>query len=315
MAVYTSIDREQVIDFLENYDLGTLESFEGIEQGVSNTNYHLYTSTGHYILTLFEPWRVDPSHVPFFLSYATHLQESGIPSARSIKDSKGALAGILEDRPAVIVDFLEGRHLASSEITPALCAQVGAMAARMHVAGGGFEQVSANSYGQDCWARWIETMNEGLIDISFGLYDAMKGELVELQNNWPENLPIGAIHADLFPDNVFFDGEQLSGVIDFHFACTDFFAYGLAIIVNAWCFDEDIVFVKERYEALLQGYEEERPLTNAEKAGFPVLLRAAALRFILSRCEETLSYKPGDKVVPHDPRAFIKRLEYFQNEF
>lgn len=312
MAVYTSVSREQVNDFLEDYDLGTLESFEGIEQGVSNTNYHLFTDKSRYILTLFEPHRVDVKHVPFFLAYANHLAESDIPAARAMKDNDGTFSRTLADRTAAIVSFVDGEH--PEGLTSALCQEAGALAARMHLAGELFERKTENRYGPECWKKWIDRMADNLGEISFGLYEAVKWEWEYLENNWPFGLPAGAIHADLFPDNVFFKDGKVSGVIDFHFACTDFLAYDLAIVINAWCFDNDTVFVEDRYEALLEGYESVRQLTEAEKRSIPILLRGAALRFLLSRCDEVLSHRPDDLVQPHDPVAFVKRLEYFQGE-
>lgn len=312
MAVYTPVSAEQLTSFLEHYDLGTLESYEGIAQGVSNTNYRLQTSKGLYILTLFEPRRVREDHIPFFLAYANHLADAGIPSAYAIKNRAGKAAGVLAERTTAIMSFMEGAH--PQEITAALCHAAGALAGRMHKAGETFDKKTGNSYGPECWHKWIRRMAENLGEISFGLYEALRWEWDFLEYNWPFGLPAGAIHADLFPDNVFFKDGAVSGVIDFHFACTDFFAYDLAIMINAWCFDDHDQFVEARYDAMLEGYVSERPLSSAEERSMPVLLRGAAVRFLLSRCDEVLSYRAGDFVEPHDPVAFVKRLEYFQGE-
>ncbi len=310
MAVYTHVDNETLARFLEAYDLGALRSYEGIAQGVSNTNYILNMESGRYILTLFEPRRVDTAHVPFFLSYATHLADAGIPAARAVVNRQGRLSGTLMGRPAAIMSFCDGAHPAV--ITPDLCHQAGTLAAQIHVAGAAFGQTLPNDYGPSRWHAWLAGMAEHLGDIAFGLHAAVEHELNAYDGTWPDDLPRGAIHGDLFPDNVFFNGGKVSGVIDFHFACTDMLAYDLAIMINAWCFDEAAVFQPARYEHLMAGYQAVRPLNNEEKAALPLLLRGAALRFVLSRCEEVLSYKEGDVMTPHNPLAFIKRLEFFQ---
>ena len=315
MAVYTKLTPEQVSAFLEHYALGALKSLEGIEQGVSNSNVHLHTEKGHYILTLFEPHRVELPRVPFFLSYASYLSEQGIPAARAIADRDGALYRTLAGRPAAIMEFLEGQNSAPAALTPAICYEAGKMNARMHLAGASFPQAMQNEYGIKRWDTWVRQMGEELNDIGFGLCDALRGEIMELDACWPDDLPSGAIHADMFPDNVFFRDGKISGVIDYHFACTDMFAYDLAIVINAWCFDGEARFVREWHDSLLEGYQEKRPLSSTEKRDLPILLRGAALRFVLSRCEELLAYQEGDFIKPHSPYDFMKRLEHFQDRY
>jgi len=313
MAVYTHVTTEQVSAFLTDYNLGDLQSVEGIAQGVSNTNYVLITDQGRYILTLFEPHRVDVARLDFFLAYAGHLAASGVPSARAIENASGALYGTLAERPAAIMSFCEGAHPA--QITADLCGKAGALLAQVHLAGALFEQTAPNDYGLKKWQAWARQMDLQFDDIHFGLAAAVRGELADFAHGWPEGLPSGAIHGDFFPDNVFFDqANHVSGVIDFHFVCTDFFAYDLAIAINAWCFDEENTYISERYQAMLAGYHQVRPLSKGELVELPWLLRGAALRFLLSRCEELFNHKEGDMMQPHDPQGFIKRLEFFQNE-
>ena len=312
MAVYTHLNHEQINGYLAEYNLGTLASFEGIEQGVSNTNYKLYTEQGHFILTLFEPHRVDEKTIPFFLSYAGMLAEAKIPSARPISRNDGSLFGSLAKRPAVIMSYCEGEHL--SEVKADHCFAVGKLLANMHLASDAFELTQKNQYSKTKWKQWISELDEGLNDISFGLHAALVSELDYLQRNWPSELPIGSIHADLFPDNVFFIDDEVTGLIDFHFACNDFLAYDLAIVICAWCFDNQNQFSQQRYESLLSGYNEVRPLNELEVEALPTLLRGAAFRFVLSRAEEVLAHKPGDLNTPHDPVIFINRLELLQHE-
>jgi homoserine kinase type II len=311
MAVYTVVSHQDLGAFLRDYDIGTLLSHEGITQGVSNTNYFITTTTGRYVLTLFEPNRVRVEDIPAFIGYAVRLSQSGVPCPETMARKDGTHTGVLCDRPAAIFSLLEGEGGTPAMLTPALCEKAEVVLAKMHLAATGLS-VNANHFGLVRWKNWIAEMGAAMNQISDGLYDVAAKEIAFLETEWPQNLPRGAIHADYFPDNVFFKEGDISGVIDFHFVCDDMFVYDLAITVNAWCFDAGNDFRAERMEAMIRGYESVRPLSRAEKDALPLLCRAASLRFLLSRLDEKLKWREGDFMVPHDPMVFEKRLRHFQ---
>lgn len=314
MAVYTTVSEDQLKDFLSSYDVGELQSFSGIEQGVSNTNYHVVTDKDRYVLTLFEPHRVKAEDIPFFINYTAWLEQGGVPCACAVARTDGARLSTLNDRPAALFSFLEGEGQSSATLNAEKCRAAGETLARMHMAVAEREETLPNHFGLSRWETWVAEIGEKMDGIAPGLHDLVTRELSYIKGNWPADLPAGAIHADYFPDNVFFSGDKVTGVIDFHFVCTDLFAYDLAIAVNAWCFDGDNQFSDERFEALVMGYDMVSPLNEQETAAFPVLLRAGSLRFLLSRIEEKLKWNPGDFMVPHDPLVFEKRLKFFQEK-
>jgi len=312
MAVYTPVSEAELQAFLSLYDIGTLVRFEGIEQGVSNTNYHLFTDKDRYILTLFEPHRVEESDIPFYVDYAVCLSEQGVPCPRTLKQKNGAVLGRLHDRPAAIYSFLEGDGGTAAMLNADLCGKAGNVLAQMHVAAGQISATAENHFGLKRWKEWLAHMGPSMNTIEDGLYETAKTELAWIERHFPQSLPAGAIHADFFPDNVFFKAGNITGVIDFHFVCQDLFAYDLAIAINAWCFDPSNNFDQARMQSMLRGYAAARPLSQAEQNALPVLLRAGAMRFLLSRAEEKLAWTPDRLMKPHDPLVFAKRLKHFQ---
>jgi homoserine kinase type II len=312
MAVYTPVSQEELIAFLSEYNIGNLVSYEGIAQGVSNTNYFVTTDQGHFILTLFEPHRVDPVDIPFFINYAITLQREGVACPKTLIRKDGKNISILNGRPAGIFSLLKGHGAHVAMLSPPLCKKAGMLLGHMHRDVAGFQQTAPNHFSLPHWKEWISVIGKAMDEEKEGLYDLVKKELAWLESHWPVGLPSGAIHADFFPDNVFFENWEVTGVIDFHFVCTDFFAYDLAIALNAWSFDEINNFRRDRMEAMIQGYNVLRPLSQEEKDSLAVLLRGAALRFLLSRIEEKRNWKPGDFMTPHDPLVFEKRLRHFQ---
>ncbi len=312
MAVYTPVPEDTLIEFLRQYHIGDLESYKGIEAGVSNTNYHLYAEGGHYILTLFEPHRVREEDIAFFLDYTDCMARAGIPCPAVIADAEGRKVNALCDRPAVIFEFLDGDGGHAGMVTPAIMWQVGALNARMHKEALALAGTQDNHFGLTRWQSWLDAMGAGMDKVAPGLYATCRAEFDAIKAAWPDDLPRGAIHGDLFPDNVFFDKGHVSGVIDFHFVCTDFFAYEIAIVANAWCFDADNNFEPECFNALMDGYQSVRRLDAGEKAALPMFLRAASLRFLLSRAEEYINHKPDNLMKPHDPLVFLTRLKHFQ---
>lgn len=312
MAVYTPVTDEQMREFLMSYDIGNLVSLHGIEAGVSNTNYHVKTTSGDFILTLYEPHRVRPEDVAFFIDYAGWLERGGVPSPHTQPLKNGDRIGHLNSRPATLVSFLAGEGQTAASLDPDKCRRAGEALAKMHLAVQRMKTICPNQFSLPRWRGWLEAIGENMNAISPELYGVTTQELTHISYHWPQGLPQGTIHADYFPDNVFFADGNVSGVIDFHFACTDFYAYDLAIALNAWAFDAQNQFVTARYAALLEGYQSLRPLDELEAAALPLLLRAAALRFLLSRIEEKLKWREGDFMVPHDPLVFAHRLSHFQ---
>lgn len=312
MAVFTPVSAHELKVFLSSYDIGERVAHEGIKAGVSNTNFFITTTTGRYILTLFEPRRVRSEDIPFFMDYAICLEQNGVPCPKTLVRKDKTTRGELNDRPAAIFSILNGEGGDISSLTPTMCERGGEVLARMHLAARNITATAPNHFGMDRWRSWLAQMGGDMNRIASGLYKFAADEFDYVGSHWPKDLPSGAIHADYFPDNVFFDGGDVTGVIDFHFVCSDFFVYDLAIALNAWCFDENNHFQQTRMDSFLRGYQSMRPLNKEELLSMPVLLRAAALRFLLSRIEEKLQYREGDFMKPHDPMVFYKRLQHFQ---
>lgn len=312
MAVYTQISEQELKDFLASYDIGTLISFEGIEQGVSNTNYFVTTDKDRYVLTLFEPHRVNAEDIPFFIDYAIRLEETGVPCPKTLLRKDKSTVSILNDRPAAIFSVLEGEGGSVSMLNESLCEQAGETLAQMHLAAQAIKKIAPNHFGLRRWQHWLTTIGPTMNDIAPDMFRFCADEADWAATHWPKDLPAGPIHADYFPDNVFFKNGEVSGVIDFHFVCTDLFAYDLAIALNAWSFDEKNNYRDDRFKAFIRGYNKLRALSPDEMISLPSLLRAAALRFLLSRIEEKLKWRPGDFMKPHDPMVFDKRLRHFQ---
>ena len=319
MAVYTDVSDEALADFLRRYDLGTAVSCKGIAEGVENSNFLLETTGGggtggggggsRYILTLYER-RVASADLPFFVGLMDHLAARGFPCPRPVRDREGEALGELAGRPAAMVSFLSGTWSAAPDA--ARMRQVGATAARLHLLAADFTVARANALAPSGWPPLARAALPRADEVEPGLADLIASELEALAGAWPDGLPRGVIHADLFPDNVFFLHERLSGVIDFYFACNDVLVYELAIAMNAWCFGTANRYDPALADALLAGYESVRPLDAAEREALPVLCRGAALRFLLTRTVDWLDVPPGALVRPHDPRVFSHRLRHWR---
>ncbi|MCH9808813.1 MAG: homoserine kinase [Alphaproteobacteria bacterium] len=309
MAVYTEVSDDDLARFLERYDIGTLQSFKGIAEGVENTNYVVHTTAGTFILTLYEK-RVATDDLPFFLGLMEHLQQHGVSCPLPVRDNEGRQLNELCGRTAALITFIEGFCVKRPK--PVHCAEAGRGLARLHLAGEGFKISRKNALGPTDWRPLFEHFEKDADSISGNLRAQIESELDWLEDIWPTGLPTGVIHADMFPDNVFFLGEELSGVIDFYFACNDFLAYDLAICLNAWCFEDDYSFNVTKGRAMLSGYEEIRKLSASERLAMPVLCRGAAMRFLLTRCYDWLNTPEGAIVKPHDPVVYLRRLRFHQ---
>jgi homoserine kinase type II len=310
MAVYTEVSDEDLVRFLEAYPLGALLSCKGIAEGVENTNYLVRTEQGPYILTLYER-RVDRDDLPFFLGLMEHLARNGLRCPTPVRDRNGVMLQELAGRPAVLVTFLDGVWIRRPRVEH--CAAVGRALAELHLAGQGFAIRRENALGLAGWRPLYERFRDRSDEIFNGLGGMIEAELDQLEANWPGEIPQGIIHADLFPDNVFFIGDKLSGLIDFYFACNDALAYDLAICLNAWCFEPDNSFNLTKGIALLRAYDAARPLGEDERAHLPLLARGAALRFLLTRAYDWINTPEGALVKRKDPLEYLRRLRFHQS--
>jgi homoserine kinase type II len=310
VAVYTDVGAEDLEGFLTGYGIGDLLSYKGIAEGVENSNFLLHTSSGYFFLTLYEK-RVAKEDLPFFLGLMAHLASRGINCPQPVKTNKGEILGTLAGRPAAIIDFLEG--VWPRKPNAAHCAAVGEALAKLHLAGGDFAMSRANALSVSGWRPLFEAAAPRADELQPGLRTFLATELDHLEKAWPNDLPRGVIHADLFPDNVLFLGDKLSGLIDFYFACNDILAYDVAICLNAWCFEIDHSFNVTKARAFLNAYSKVRPLSDAERAALPLLARGAALRFLLTRLVDWLNVPPGALVKPKDPLEYVRKLRFHQS--
>jgi homoserine kinase type II len=309
VAVYTDVMAENLIAFLARYDIGELLSYKGIAEGVENSNFLVHASRGYFILTLYEK-RVSAKDLPFFLGLMEHLHARGISCPQPVKNKRGEVLGKVAGRPAAVVTFLDGMWIRRP--SPAHCAAVGQGLAELHLAGISFDKRRTNALSVEGWRALYENCQNRANEVQRDLRPFLATELAALEAAWPRNLPEGVIHADLFPDNVFFLGNKLSGLIDFYFACTDALAYDVAICLNAWCFESDHSFNVTKGRSLLQTYARVRPLSGEEHAALPLLARGAALRFLLTRLVDWFDVPPGALVQPKDPIEYYRKLRFHQ---
>jgi len=307
MAVYTDVSDDDLRAFAALYDIGEVLSCKGIAEGVENSNFLVTTERGNFILTLYEK-RVAPRDLPFFIALMEHLARNGVACPTPVPGRDGIALRELCGRPAAIVTFLAGMW--PRRILPFHCAALGRALAELHRAGASFRMTRANDLAVAGWRSLFESCRTRAAEAQPGLAEELAAELVLLETLWPRDLPMGVIHADLFPDNVFFRDHELSGLIDFYFACTDFLAYDLAICLNAWCFEADGSFNVTKARLLLDGYRRERPLGPGELAALPVLARGSALRFLLTRLFDWLNPPAGALVRPKDPLEYLRKLRF-----
>ena len=307
MAVYTEVTDEALEAFLRDYAIGTVVAFRGIAEGVENSNYSLKTTDGDFILTLYEK-RVDPADLPWFLGLMEHLTGHGIVCPRPVRGRDGEALRALAGRHAAITTFLPG--VWPRRVRVEHCGPVGQALARLHRAGAGYAPRRPNALGSHGWRPLLDHSRDRADEVRPGLAAELDAALTDILSAWPCDLPEGHIHADLFPDNVFFLDDRLSGLIDFYFAATDFLAYDVAVCLNAWCFEADFSFNITKGRALLNAYESVRPLSVGEKAALPVLCRGAALRFLLTRLYDWLNTPAGALVTRKDPMEYVRRLRF-----
>ncbi len=299
MAVFTLLTKYQIENFLSEAELTDLASFEGILQGVDNTNYKIEMTSGKkYILTVFEN-RINPDDIPYFIGFMKHLSDNGVTCPFPIH------LGEINSKPAAIFSFLDGNDVKQNDITLPLCHELGILLGRMHILGQDFQMTRENSMSIDAWEFRLNRVGDKAYDFL--------DELQFLRNHWPADLPKGTVHADLFPDNVFIHDGHIYGIIDFYFSATDFLAYDLAIVMNAWCFDTDNKFNPDKWNALLSGYQSIRLLTQDEKDTYHILSRGAAMRFLSSRLHDLVFHDPQNLVTPKPPTEYIQKLEFLKH--
>ena len=307
MAVYTDVSFEDLEAMLVAYDVGEPLSFKGIAEGVENSNFFLQTDRGSFFLTLYEK-RVRESDLPFFLGLMEHLAARGIACPQPIRTKDGRQWTQVNDRPAALVSFLTGLSVRRPDVGH--CASAGEALARVHAAGADFSIERRNALGIAGWRELVDKTASGADGIERDLRELIATSYREVSAGWPSGLPTGIIHADLFPDNVLFMNAQVSGLIDFYFACDDAFAYDLAIMLNAWCFETDGSYNITKGKSLIAGYRRRRELADSEIAALPILCAGAALRFLLTRLFDLLHHHPMALVRPKEPRDFSKRLRF-----
>ena len=307
MAVYTDINENDLAAFIAEYDIGELLSYRGIAEGVENSNFMLHTTGGQFILTLYEK-RVNPDDLPFFLGIMDHLAARGINCPLPVHRRDGGIISELAGRPAAIVTFLEGMWMRRPTAQHARA--VGEALASMHLAGKGFALRRENALSVAGWRPLWDAAAHRADSVQQGLAMEVEADLRDLEEHWPSDLPSGICHADLFPDNVFFLGEKLSGLIDFYFACDDILAYDLSVCLNAWCFEKDNAYNLTKGRALLSGYQSVRPLSRDEARALPLLARGSALRFMLTRLYDWLNTPEGALVVKKDPLEYLRKMRF-----
>jgi homoserine kinase type II len=305
MAVYTDITDQELADLLADYDLGDPVSFKGVAEGVENSNFYLETDAGRYFLTVYER-RVRPEDLPYFLGLMRWLAEHGYPCAKPVADRAGQELKSVRGKPCAIVEFLPGLSVRRPSV--AHCRAAGEGLARLHLASAGFPQRRLNDLGEPAWAPFFEKLRSAAEALKPGLAAVIEADLAHLTSQWPAGLPEGVIHADYFPDNVFFHSGAFAGAIDFYFACNDALAYDIAVALNAWCFEPDGSFNITSARALVAGYEAARPLSSAERAALPILAHGAAMRFFLTRLNDWGATPAGALVRPKDPLEYERKL-------
>lgn len=302
MSVYTKVERHELEAFLRHYSLGELVEFQGITAGIENTNYFVTTSRGRYVLTLFEALSMD--ELPYFLDLMAHLAEHEVPSAHPEADDTGRYLRILNGKPAALVMRLEGKSVENPN--PAQCAALGKALGHLHVVGQAFQGYRENQRGPH-W--WVETSEQVLPRLTGLEAELLANEITFQKKHRHNTLPRGVIHADLFRDNALYIGDRLTGIIDFYYACNDVLLYDVAVTVNDWCSHVDGRFDETRLQAFLDAYRQERQFTDAEQTAWPVMLRAAALRFWLSRLYDMHFPREGEITHTKDPTTFQQILQ------
>ena len=313
MGVFTVLGQNKIGEILLNYNLRKLDSFKGIEEGIENTNYFLSINKKKFILTIYEK-RVKSEDIPFFSNVMSSLNKSDFKCPEPISNNNNSTITDFNGKKLMIVSFLEGK--AKRNLSPDNCRSIGAETAKMHKLTSNFKFKRQNDLSIKSWRGLFDVVKDQCTKIHKDLPALIEENLVDVEKNWPNNLPKGIIHADLFHDNIFFDKDNFSGIIDFYFSCEDFFAFEIAICFNALCFDgakENLSFNVTKAKNFIDGYSSIRKLLDLEKQSIKVLSQGAALRFLLTRVFDSLNIVEGAIVKVKDPIEYLKRLEFHKN--
>ena len=310
MAVYTKLSKNELINFFSKYNLGKLLNYKEIKEGIENTNYFIKTESGKFILTVYEK-RVDEKDLPFFIGLMKNLFDKDFPSPNPIINKNGNYISEVLKKKAAVISFLEGQS--KEKLSPNNCYEVGVNTAKLHAITKDLSGVRENKLSVDSWREIYNKVKDNCSKIHPNLPEIIEKNLNEIENDWPKNIPSGIIHADLFPDNIFFKNEKLSGIIDYYFSCYDFYAFEIAICLNALCFEgrnENLSFNVTKAKKFIDGYSSIRSLTEDEKRSLKILCKGAAIRFLLTRVFDYLNLIEGAIVKIKDPIEYLKRLEF-----
>jgi len=313
MAIYTKLDKKKISSILSNYNLGNIKKFEGIKEGIENTNYSIETEKGKYILTIYEK-RVSKGDLPFFSELMLRLSKKSFICPEPVPNKENKYISDFENKKFMIVSHLEGKS--KKNLSPSDCKMVGRESARLHEITKNFHFKRQNDLSVESWRKIFDQVKDKCNKIHSDLPKLIEGNLIDVEKNWPSNLPGGIIHADLFKDNIFFKDSKFSGFIDFYFSCNDFYAFEIAICFNALCFDgvkENLSFNVTKAKKFMEGYNEVRKISDEEKKSIKVLSQGAALRFLLTRVFDYINIVDGAVVKIKDPIEYLRRLEFHKN--
>jgi len=310
MAVYTKLSESELKDFFSKYNLGKLLNYRGIKEGIENTNYFTEAEKGKFILTIYEK-RVEEKDLPFFISLMKNIYDKNFPSPEPIINKNGSYISEILKKKAAIISFIDGNT--KKNLSPDECYQVGTYAAKLHQITKKLNIKRENKLSVSSWREIYNKVRKNCTKIDKNLPEIIEKNLNDIEKNWPKNIPSGIIHADLFPDNIFFKKNKLSGIIDYYFACHDFYAFEIAICLNALCFEgskENLSFNVTKATKFINGYSSIRKLTDEEKNSLIILCKGAAIRFLLTRVFDYLNLIEGAIVTVKDPVEYLKRLEF-----
>jgi len=313
MAVYTKLSEKELNKFFLKYNLGKFLNYKEIKEGIENTNYLIHLERGKFILTLYEK-RVEEKDLPFFISLMRNLFDKNFPSPEPIVNKNGNYINEIAGKKAAVVSFLEGK--AKKNLSPNDCYEVGINTANMHLITKNLTGKRENKLSVNSWRKIYDKVKKDCSQIHPKLTDIVENNLNQIEKNWPKNIPSGIIHADLFPDNIFFKNNKLSGIIDYYFSCYDFYAFEIAICLNALCFEgknENLSFNVTKAKKFIDGYSSKRKLNENEKESLKILCQGAAIRFLLTRVFDYLNLIEGAVVKIKDPIEYLKRLEFHNN--
>ena len=310
MAIYTKLSENNLKEFFLKYSLGKLLNYKGIQEGIENTNYFIQTDKGKFILTVYEK-RVEEKDLPFFMGLMKNLFDANFPSPEPIINKNGNYVTEISGKKAAVVSFLDGS--AKKNLNPNDCHKVGVHAAKLHLITKNLIGKRENKLSVNSWRKIYKKVQKDCSRIHLNLTQIIEKNLDEIENNWPKNIPSGIIHADLFPDNIFFKDDKLTGIIDFYFSCYDFYVFEIAICLNALCFEgqkENLSFNVTKAKKFIDGYSSIKKLTEEEKKSLKILCQGAAMRFLLTRVFDYLNLTEGALVKIKDPIEYLKRLEF-----